>query len=86
MFVNVWITCLEPNSDQACILTIGNNTSAITSTYLQKALRAVCTISGGKHTFRFTASEIGTRSIRSGAAMSLFLANHSVAKIMILGR
>ena len=31
------------------------------------------------------ASDIGTRSIRSGAAMGLFLMNHPVAKIMILG-
>jgi len=31
-------------------------------------------------------SDLGTRSIRSGAAMALFLMNHSVEKIMILGR
>jgi len=31
-------------------------------------------------------SELGTRSIRSGAAMSLFLMDHSVEKIKILGR
>ena len=29
MVVNVWISCLEPESDQACILAIGDNTSAI---------------------------------------------------------
>ena len=41
---------------------------------------------GGKETFGFTADDIGTKSLRSGAAMSLFLTNHSVHKIMILGR
>ena len=29
MVINVWLTCLEPGSDQACILAIGDNTSAI---------------------------------------------------------
>jgi hypothetical protein len=62
------------------------DTLNITATYLRKTLRTVCNIGGGEPTFGFTASEIGTRSIRSGAAMSLFLANHSVAKIMILGQ
>ena len=29
MAVNIWITCMEEGSDQACILAIGDNTSAI---------------------------------------------------------
>ena len=29
MVVNVWVSCLEADSDQACILAIGDNTSAI---------------------------------------------------------
>ena len=29
MTINVWLECLEPNSDHACILAIGNNTSTI---------------------------------------------------------
>jgi hypothetical protein len=41
---------------------------------------------GGKTTFGFNPHEIGNRSIRSGAAMALFLRDHSTAKIMILGR
>jgi hypothetical protein len=41
---------------------------------------------GGKSTFGFHPHEIGNRSIRSGAAMALFLKDHSTAKIMILGR
>ena len=41
---------------------------------------------GGEKTFGFHPHELGNRSIRSGAAMSLFLRDHSPAKIMILGR
>ena len=67
-------------------LSTTGTTLHITSTYLRKSLRSVCTLGGGEPTFGFIAADIGTRSIRSGAAMSLFLANHSVAKIMILGR
>ena len=40
----------------------------------------------GKKAFGFTAADLGTRSIRSGAAMALFLMNHTVAKIMMMGR
>ena len=36
--------------------------------------------------FGYRPAEIGTHSIRSGAAMALFLARTSVLKIMILGR
>ena len=62
--------------------------TGITPTYyLRSTMRSnVCTLGGGTAVFGFAATEIGTRSIRSGAAMSLFLMNHSVAKIMILGR
>jgi hypothetical protein len=45
-----------------------------------------CTLHGGKPTFGYEANDLGTRSIRSGAAMGLFLMNHPVHKIMILGR
>jgi hypothetical protein len=41
---------------------------------------------GGSDVFGFNGKDIGTKSLRSGAAMGLFLMNHSVAKIMILGR
>ena len=58
----------------------------ITSDELRWSLRSACTKGGGASTFGYSASEIGTRSIRSGAAMGLFLMNHPVAKIMILGR
>ena len=61
-------------------------TTSITNEQLRKFIRSTCTIMGGKETFGFTADDIGTKSLRSGAAMSLFLTNHSVHKIMILGR
>jgi hypothetical protein len=49
-------------------------------------LRSTCTSGGGRGAYGYTADEIGTHSIRSGAAMALFLASESVLKIMILGR
>ena len=58
----------------------------ITSSELRWSLRSACTKGGGSSTFGYNASDIGTRSIRSGAAMGLFLMNQPVAKIMILGR
>ncbi|KAL7556053.1 hypothetical protein ACA910_010012 [Epithemia clementina (nom. ined.)] len=36
--------------------------------------------------FGYWHQDIGTHSLRSGAAMALFLAQHSILKIMILGR
>jgi hypothetical protein len=58
----------------------------VTSDELRRQLRSACAKGGGMETFGYGASDIGTRSIRSGAAMVLFLMNHPVAKIMILGR
>jgi hypothetical protein len=58
----------------------------LTQDYLRDQLQATCTAGGGKAVFGFDSNEIGTRSLRSGAAMSLFLMNHSSDKIMILGR
>jgi hypothetical protein len=49
-------------------------------------IRSSCASLGGHRAFGFHPHEIGNKSIRSGAAMALFLANHSPAKIMILGR
>jgi hypothetical protein len=63
-----------------------DGTRVVTSSELRWSLRSSCTKGGGTRTFGFSANEIGTRSIRSGAAMGLFLMNHPVAKIMILGR
>jgi hypothetical protein len=40
----------------------------------------------GHKVFRFCSIEIGTHSLRSGRAMTLFLKDHPVQKIMIFGR
>ncbi|KAI2512067.1 hypothetical protein MHU86_2355 [Fragilaria crotonensis] len=58
----------------------------ITSDLLRSHMRTTCTLLGGAKVFGFEAKDIGTKSLRSGAAMSLFLMNHPVHKIMILGR
>jgi len=58
----------------------------VTSSFTRNLLRSTCEKFGGKPKFGFAPSEIGNKSVRSGAAMSLFLNNHSPAKIMILGR
>ena len=63
-----------------------STTSQVSSTILRQFIRSTCTIGGGKATFGYDAADIGTKSIRSGAAMGLFLMNHPVHKIMILGR
>ena len=65
---------------------LGVGTHYITAEFLRWTMRSPCNLAGGTQEFGFAPTKIGTRSIRSSAAMSLFLANHSVAKIMILGR
>jgi hypothetical protein len=49
-------------------------------------LQVTCTALGGKDAFGYSASDIGTKSLRSGAAMTLFLMNHSTKCIMLLCR
>jgi hypothetical protein len=68
--------------------TIGSSDRAIqlASEFLRQRLRVTCTALGGKPVFGYAATDIGTKSIRSGAAMALFLMNHSTERIMLLGR
>jgi hypothetical protein len=61
-------------------------TLTLTGEFLRDRLRATCSTYGGKAEFGFDPHEIGTKSIRSGAAMSLFLMNNSSDRIMLLGR
>jgi hypothetical protein len=61
-------------------------TIGITSNEVLTMLRKACDDGGGQDVFGYKSSEVGTHSIRSGAAMALFLAHESVLKIMILGR
>jgi hypothetical protein len=75
----------EPDTPVSTIWRTGRR-GVVTSEELRLHLRSACTKGGGVGTFGYGASDIGTRSLRSGAAMGLFLMNHPVAKIMILGR
>jgi hypothetical protein len=65
---------------------VKNEVLQITGSFLRDQLRKTCRAMGGKAIVGFDPQEIGTKSIRSGAAMALFLMNHSVHRIMILGR
>jgi hypothetical protein len=67
-------------------ISINGNVGLITATYILNLLRNTCHSFGGKRTFEFDPHEIGNKSIRSGAAMALFINDVSTAKIMILGR
>jgi hypothetical protein len=58
----------------------------VTDKQVASALKTACDTRGGKDRFGFGPENLGTRSIRSGAAMALFLMDHSVEKIKILGR
>lgn len=58
----------------------------VTQTQTCDLLRKTCEDWGGESRFGFNAKQIGNKSFRSGAAMALFLKNHSSDKIMILGR
>jgi hypothetical protein len=62
------------------------STSLLTDQFTLDLIRQTCAMFGGKPTFGFHPHEVGNRSLRSGAAMALFLKDHSTAKIMILGR
>jgi hypothetical protein len=64
----------------------GKQQHVITTKFLVDTIKTACTVLGGKAEFGFSATEIGAKSIRSGAAMALFLSDVPVAKIMILGR
>jgi hypothetical protein len=58
----------------------------LSSSFLRAQFRTTCTMLGGKLAFGYSATEIGTKSIRSGAAMGLFIMNHSSERIMLMGR
>ena len=70
----------------ACAYSTPSGTRFLTIDHIRSLLRRICLLFGGRTAFGFDPHEIGTRSIRSGAAMSLFLNNHSPSRIMLLGR
>jgi hypothetical protein len=57
----------------------------LASGYLRSQLHHLCSSLGDKKVFGFDSMDIGTKSIRSGAAMGLFLANHLTKRIMLMG-
>jgi hypothetical protein len=61
-------------------------TLQLASGYLRSQLRNACSSLGGKQVFGFDSADDGTKSIRSGAAMGLFLANHSTERIVLVCR
>jgi hypothetical protein len=68
-----------------CTIRLGNKNQQITNTFTKRLLRHTCQLYGGHKTFGSHPREIGNRSIRSGAVMTLFMKDHLTAKIMILG-
>jgi hypothetical protein len=58
----------------------------LSSFYFRDQLRHSCTLLGVSASFGFDDTEIGTKSLLSGAAMALFLMDYFTARIMILGR
>jgi hypothetical protein len=83
------ILCRVPNHSTATTINtvqIQGATLTLTGQFLRDRLRATCSTYGGKAEFGFDAHVIGTKSIWSGAAMSLFLMNNSSNRIMLLVR
>jgi hypothetical protein len=83
------IRCTIPKFDLSTTVNtiqITNTTMFVSNSYTKKMLRTTCELFGSKATFSFAPHEIGNKSIRSGVAMALFLADVPTAKIMILGR
>ena len=68
------------------VRTLTGKIGHLSSSFTLTVIRQVCAQTGGFATYGFHPHELGNPSIRSGAAMALFLMNHSTAKIMILGR
>jgi hypothetical protein len=68
------------------IRTGGDRMGLITNSYVLTILRNTCYTFGGKTQFGFDPHEIGHKSVKSGAAMALFINDILTAKIMILGR
>ena len=61
-------------------------TNVITSEFTLKVLRSTCIKFGGTKEFGFNSTDISNKSLRSGAAMGLFMTNTDTMRIMILGR
>jgi hypothetical protein len=70
-----------------CTYMEAGRTFEVESSQVLQLLRRTCVIYDGENKYGISESEIGTRSIRSGAAMALALqGGNSDKKIMMLGR
>ena len=69
-----------------CSVSINGKVHLVNNSFVKILLRTTCALYGGHAEFGFHPHEIGNKSIRAGAAMALFLMDHSPAKIMIMGR
>ena len=70
-----------------CTYMEGDRIFEVESSQVLQLLRRTCVIYDGENKYGISESEIGTRSIRSGAAMALALqGGNSDKKIMMLGR
>ena len=78
----------KPNADTLmCAMNIsGSRSKVINQENTLVFMRIMYKTYGGRSRFGFHPNEIGNRSVRSGAAMALFLTDHSPDKIMLLGR
>ena len=70
---------------QVCTVWRHGRLDKITSKQVQLALRAACTAVGSAR-LGFELHEIGTHSLRSGAAMEIYLAGVPMYTIMLIGR
>ena len=87
LVTRIYRTVPGANEDsQVNVTRLSSRVTHVSNELLKRHIRTTCTLCGGLKTFGFDAADIGTKSLRSGAAMSLFLMNHSVDKIMMLGR
>jgi hypothetical protein len=74
-------------SRTVCSYKDGRRHAEVQSSHVLNLLKTTCTLNDGKNKYGIDASEIGTRSIRSGAAMALAVqGGNSDKKIMMLGR
>ena len=82
----VQIIPLTTETSRVCLFeNLNKRQSSITSDYIRNRLRAIVELLG-EQTLGFTKNDIGTRSIRSGGAMAMFLSGTSSIVIQRVGR
>ena len=82
----VQIIPLTTEASRVCLFeNVNKRQSTITSDYIRNRLRAIVELLG-EQTLGFTKNDIGTRSIRSGGAMAMFLSGTSSIVIQRVGR